>query len=48
MGCTDLIELGSWSVKEWVPGHTMIVKGLRFLLESFLEGCVDLKYLAFT
>ena len=26
----------------------MIAKGLRFLLESFLEGCIDQKYLAFT
>ena len=48
MGCTDFIVLGSQSVKEWVSGCTMIAKGLRFLSESFLEGRVDWKYLAFT
>ena len=48
MGCMDFIVSGSQSVKEWVPGCAKIVKGLRFLSESFLEGHVDQKYLAFT
>ena len=46
--CTDFIVSGSQSVKEWVPGCAMIAKGPRFLSESFLEGHVDQKYLAFT
>ena len=35
-------------MKEWVSGHTMISNGPRFLLDSFLEGRMVWKYLAFT
>ena len=48
MGCTDFIVSGSQSMKKWVLGCTMIAKGLRFLLESFFEGHIDLLYLSFT
>jgi len=44
----DFMVSGSRSVKESDPGLAIILKGLKFLLESFLEGHVDLKYFAFT
>jgi len=47
-GCMDFMVSGSRSVKESDPGLAIISKGPKFLLESFLEGCVDLKYFAFT
>ena len=46
-GCTNFIVSGSQSMKEWVPGCAIIAKGLRFLSESFLEGCIDLKHFTF-